>query len=126
MKSNSNIVAFAGIVLLTMVFKTSDLKSQAAIVVDEVPLDIGTFIITENDTVDTVYVDVGSPGENMVWRFDADFPGKLIRQLIVTKDSAPYHELFPDAKLRLAPELRSRSLLDKTQHAVVPRPARRS
>lgn len=82
-----------------ILIQNMDLNAQIIILSDDFPSSFGTYIITENDTVDTVQVDVGLPGENQIWKFDQKFPGALSRQLIVEAGETDYSQYFPEANM---------------------------
>lgn len=85
-------VALSLILILNM-----DLTAQVIISSDDFPSTVGTYSIMESDTVDTIEVDVGLPGENQIWRLDQIYPGELSRQLIVDKYETNFCQDFPDA-----------------------------
>lgn len=85
--------------LLFVLFLRMSLNAQITISVEDFPSNVGTFMITEGDTVDSVEVNVGFPGENQVWTFDKEFPGEHARQLIVNASDANYSQYFPEANL---------------------------
>ncbi len=74
-----------------------DGKAQISIKAENLPTDVGTLIITKNNTTDSIVVDVGSAGENQHWRLDEDFPNELHRQLIIAPTASPYHAFFPES-----------------------------
>ncbi len=97
---NTNISRrFIALIFIVHLFSSERLSAQIILQADDFPSSIGTYFITEEDTVDTVVVDVGRPGENQLWKFDAPFPCELARQLIVDKATAPYHLDFPEANI---------------------------
>ncbi len=72
--------------------------SQITIFSGDFHSEVGTLFITEDDTVNDVIVDLGSPGENQIWYLTQPFPGQLMRQIIVPPDSASFHTKFPEAE----------------------------
>lgn len=93
--------------ILFISFITGNSYAQITINSEDYPSEIGTYIITEDDTAEIVEVDVGLPGENQIWYFDREIPGILTRQLVVDKNNTPYLEDFPAANMvvRYAGEL---------------------
>lgn len=71
--------------------------AQITIAADDFPTDIGTLIITKNNTVDSIVVDIGSAGENQQWHLDQAFPEELHRQLIVPTSETTYNAFFPES-----------------------------
>jgi hypothetical protein len=92
--------ALPSLITLSMfLFITTNLYSQITILSENFPSAIGTYVVTEDDTVDTVEVNPGSPGENQVWRLDQIYPGEFSRQLIVDKYETNFYQDFPDANM---------------------------
>ena len=85
--------------LLFMTILAVELSAQIVITSDDFPTNIGTFIITKDDTVDSVLVDVGLPGENQNWIFDQAFPSVFYRQLVVDATESTYSKNYPDANV---------------------------
>ncbi|MBN2008193.1 hypothetical protein JW960_02480 [candidate division KSB1 bacterium] len=75
------------------------LSAQITVTADDVPNAISTIFFTEDDTVESIEVDPGLPGENQTWTFDYEIPGILNRQQIVPPDSAPFNEQYPAANI---------------------------
>lgn len=94
-----NLLLVGTMILSSLYSGVERIQAQIIIRSDDFPFLVGTYFITEEDTVDTVVVDVGLPGENQLWKFDYSFPGELARQLIVDKTTASYHAEFPEANL---------------------------
>ncbi len=95
----NRILSFCGTLFLTVLFNNENVPAQITIQSDEFPSAVGTYIITEDDTVDTVEVDVGLPGENQVWKLDYFYPHEYASQLIVDKNTTPFHSDFPEASI---------------------------
>lgn len=92
----------AGLALLFMLVTVlaNNVFAQVNIRVQDLPSQVGTYIITEDDTTtDGIKIDVGQPGINRTWQLDQPFPGVIRRQLIVDKSAAPYNKYFPDANI---------------------------
>ena len=81
--------------------EVNQLYAQIIIDSNDFPSQVGTLIITKDDTVGSVIVNVGQPGENQIWRFEQDFPHVLTRQQIVAVESTPFHSNFPDADIAI-------------------------
>ena len=97
MKKIKKICFGFAILFMIPVITANLLFSQITINSTDIPSEIGTLIITKDDTVEAVEVDVGLPGENQIWRFDQDFPGVLTRQHIVAIETTPFNQHFPTA-----------------------------
>ncbi len=87
------------VLLLLILFLNMDLNAQIIISSGDFPSSVGTYIITENDTVDTVEVDVGLPGENQIWKFNQKYPAVLYRQLVVDAYETDYSQYFPESNM---------------------------
>ncbi|MFZ5519456.1 MAG: FlgD immunoglobulin-like domain containing protein [Candidatus Zhuqueibacterota bacterium] len=107
MKNQRHTFLICSMLALNLVLFNGDLLSQITINSDDYPSQIGTYIVTEDDTADVVHVNVGLPGENQIWYIQQEIPGILTRQLVVDKANTPYLADFPDANLvtRYAGEL---------------------
>jgi hypothetical protein len=80
-----------------IIFLISNVFAQLIINKEDLQFEPGTIIVTEDDTVDNIIVDVGSPGENKVWNFTYDFPNVQTYQQIVDVESSPFSQDFPEA-----------------------------
>jgi len=107
MKNQRHYFLSYSVLLLNILLFNGVLLSQITINSDDYPSQIGTYLVTEDDTAQVVQVDVGLPGENQIWTILYDFPGILTRQLVVDKANTPYLSDFPEANLvtRYAGEL---------------------
>jgi hypothetical protein len=88
------IILFGAIFL----FQIRVIYSQITISSGDFLAEVGTLIITEDDTVNDVIVDLGSPGENQIWYLTQSFPAALMRQRVVHPDSAVFSTQFPEAE----------------------------
>lgn len=82
---------------IIFLFQFNPLFSQIKIFSEDIKSEPGTLIVTEDDTVNDVIVDLGLPGENQVWYLTQPFPAIIMRQLIVHPDSGAFHTSFPEA-----------------------------
>ena len=87
-----------GILAMSLV-AAPNLLAQIAILSEDFPSAIGAYIVTEDDTVDTVEVNIGFPGANQVWRLDQAYPGEFSHQLFVDKFETPFADDFPEANV---------------------------
>lgn len=76
-------------------------QAQFNINANDIPSIPGICIITEDDVVDGIGIDVGLPGANRVWRFDLPYPSVLTRQVIMDPADTPFADQFPDANLAI-------------------------
>ena len=88
------------VVIIKLLFLSS-VFSQISIFSDDFPSEIGTLIITENDTTQDRKVDVGLPGENQIWTLDQDISGVMVRQHIVEKEATPFLLDFPESNIAI-------------------------
>ncbi|MCI0495854.1 cohesin domain-containing protein [candidate division KSB1 bacterium] len=80
-------------------FAAPNLLAQITILSEDFPIAIGTYVVTEDDTVDTIVVDLGLPGENQVWQLNQNFPGEFSHQLMVDKSETNFADDFPEANV---------------------------
>lgn len=99
MRRTNCLFSFLPLIALYLVLFFGQAQSQFNISARDLPAAIGTLIITEDDIVNEVPIDVGFGGRNQTWRLDQPYPSVLSRQLIVHPDSTPYRTLFPDANM---------------------------
>ena len=101
MKVQVKFFYFLIIVSFTLMFCYGNVLAQFTINATDIPSIPGICIITEDDVVDGIGIDVGLPGTNRVWRFDQPYPSVLTRQVIMDPAKTPFSDQFPDANLAI-------------------------
>ena len=99
MKNVFNFSIHSMVAMFIFFYTTSNLNAQIIITSEDFPSATGTFIVTEDDTVDTVEVDLGYPGENQVWRLELSFPAEFSHQLLVDRLETNFADTFPSSNL---------------------------
>lgn len=101
MKAQMKLVNYISLIFVTIMFFGGNGLAQFTINANDIPSAPGICIITEDDVVDGIGVDVGLPGANRVWRFDHPYPSVLTRQVIMKPEDTPFADQFPDANLAI-------------------------
>jgi len=101
MKSQIKIFVASNCVILMLLLMSGMVSAQFVINANDIPSTPGICIITEDDTVNGIGVDVGLPGANRVWRFDAPYPSALTRQVLLAPNDTPFSAQFPDANVAI-------------------------
>ena len=76
LQKKSILAAVLIVLLLSSIHLHAQIESSSA----DYPSSIGTFIITEDNSFDSVRVDVGLPGESQIWIFDQEFASELYQR----------------------------------------------
>lgn len=82
-----------------MLFFISNVQSQIVITANDIPSKVGTCIITQDDTLDGVEMDIGLAGENQVWNLNTPFTDVNRRQIIIEKNTDASEESFYEANI---------------------------
>ncbi|MFZ5519455.1 MAG: FlgD immunoglobulin-like domain containing protein [Candidatus Zhuqueibacterota bacterium] len=99
MKSFIKILSTSSCVILVSLLFSGVVSAQFVINANDFPSTPGICIITEDDTVNGIGIDVGLPGANRVWRFDQPYPSTLSRQVLMAPKDTPFSAQFPDANV---------------------------
>ena len=84
--------------LIVLFLLSFHLDAQIEIFSDDYPSRVGTFIMTEDNRIDSVIVNVGLAGENQTWQFDQEYASEFYRQFIVPTSGAKFSHFFPGAE----------------------------
>ncbi|MCI0512562.1 cohesin domain-containing protein, partial [candidate division KSB1 bacterium] len=92
---------FIGLAFGLLLMQSNFTAAQISIGVSDLPAQIGTYYLTEDDTLTDLPVTVGAPGANQTWRIEQTYPRVLTGHQLLAPGSAPYHSNFPNSNLVL-------------------------
>ncbi|MBN2092321.1 hypothetical protein JW964_22060, partial [candidate division KSB1 bacterium] len=99
MKGRQHLKELLLVIMLSGLLLPYSLMAQYTIHANDIPSDVGTLIITEDDVMDNLEVDVGRDGMNRAWYFTKPYKSVMRRQLILEKNSVPFNVEFPEANI---------------------------